>query len=80
MFENVVAMRVNDKRDISRFLEVREHRAGPCMQGRAVLHLHPTTSPWLTRCTHTHPWEQKTCTDPPRNLFPHLSGCSVTRL
>lgn len=26
MFENVVAMRVNDKRDISRFLEVRERR------------------------------------------------------
>lgn len=83
MFENVVAMRVNDKRDISRFLEVRERRgfgkrvqelgtcrvvlsvpgcalwlrfgtapmlppdtgisggarcrAGPCMQGRAVI-------------------------------------------
>lgn len=111
MFENVVAMRVNDKRDISRFLEVRERRgfrkrvqelgtcrvvlsvpgcalwlrfgmalmlspdtgisggarcrAGPCMQGRAVLHLHPTTSPRLTRGTRTHPWEQKMCTDPP---------------
>lgn len=54
MFENVVAMRVNDKRDISRFLEVREHRgrtlhagqgrAAPSPHNIPVAHpLHPHT-------------------------------------